>query len=257
MHRFAAPLVLLLVCFSGVAGAQEPATPDAAEEAGAAAADPFANDLERSSYAVGFNIGSALVKSKLEFTLETFVAGLRDAASGEPGLLDANEVAILTQQAQNAARTRYLAARQEVVAKNRADGEAFMDEVQGKEGVVAMPSGWAYEVVREGDGPKPAGSDWVQLHYVGTLIDGTVIDSSRERGVPALLRPAGQVPAWAEALPMMNVGSVWKLYVPTDLGYGENEGAVNIPPGATLTFEIELLRILTEEEAQEVMKELG
>ncbi len=257
MNRLATSILAMLVLLGGIAAAQEPASAEQLEDAETASDSPFASDLERSSYAVGYNIGSSLLRSHLEFELEGLLEGLTTAAKGEEGLLSVNEVAVLTQKAQNNARERYMAARQALVEANHAAGEAFMAEVVEREGVVAMPSGWAYEVIEEGDGPQPGIDDWVQVHYLGTLVDGTTFDSSRLRGAPALLRPNTMIQAWIEALPMMSVGSTWKLYVPSDLGYGDNEGASNIPPGATLTYEIELLSVLSEEEAQKIIQGVG
>jgi peptidylprolyl isomerase/FKBP-type peptidyl-prolyl cis-trans isomerase FklB len=126
-----------------------------------------------------------------------------------------------------------------------AQSKAFMDKIAKEAGVKVLPSGLAYKVVRPGDpsGLKPQAGDEVKVHYEGKLEDGTVFDSSYERGQPSAMPLANLVPGWMEALPMMRPGEEWTLYVPSNLGYGEN-GQGPIPPGAPLIFRIELIDVL-------------
>jgi len=126
---------------------------------------------------------------------------------------------------------------------NVVEGEKFLEENAKKDGVTTLPSGLQYEVLKEGSGPKPSATDKVTTHYHGMLIDGTVFDSSVERGEPATFPVNGVIAAWVEALQLMPTGSKWKLYCPSDLAYGERGAGDKIGPFATLIFEVELLSI--------------
>lgn len=129
-------------------------------------------------------------------------------------------------------------------SKNQKAGEEFLVANKAKEGVVTLPSGLQYEIITEGTGPKPTADDKVKCHYHGTTIDGKVFDSSVDRGEPAEF-PVGQViPGWTEALQLMPVGSKWKLFIPSDLAYGEKGAGADIKPNSTLIFEVELLEIV-------------
>ena len=129
-------------------------------------------------------------------------------------------------------------------AMNKEIGRQFLSDNEGKPGVVTLDSGLQYKVTVEGKGPKPVGSDTVKTHYRGTLIDGTEFDSSYSRGQPASFPVKGVISGWTEALQLMNVGSKWELYIPSDLAYGDRGAGADIGPGATLIFEIELLEIV-------------
>lgn len=245
MSCFPAALVAVLVATGGAEGepraAEQAATPAAAASAGDAG---FETALEKGSYAVGFSFGSAMRRRKLEIVPEHLIAGVRDALSGRGGRISDQEAEVLNRQIQAAAHRRQQEERDALSAKNKAEGEAYLASNKDRPGVVTLPSGLQYEVVRAASGPRPAPDDTVHVHYRGTLIDGSPVHSSYERGQEAVLRPDGVIPAWTEALPMMSVGSKWKLYVPPDLGY-EKIGVTgpNIPPGATLIYEVELLSI--------------
>ena len=128
--------------------------------------------------------------------------------------------------------------------RNRAEGEAFLAENKKKSGVVVLPSGLQYEVLTEGKGKKPAATDRVQCHYHGTLINGEVFDSSIERGEPAVFGVSQVIPGWVEALQLMPEGSKWRLFIPSDLAYGENGAGGKIAPNSTLIFDVELLKVL-------------
>ena len=138
----------------------------------------------------------------------------------------------------------YFTAKQnEILEMNKQEGELFLAENKKKESVVALPSGLQYEVLTEGDGAIPIATDTVKCHYHGTLMDGTIFDSSVERGQPATLGVTQVIKVWVEALQLMSVGSKWKLYVPSNLAYGEQGAGNDIEPNATLIFEVELLGI--------------
>ncbi len=250
MVRFAFALALGALLAGAAAQAEEPPAPEqepAAERPAASAEEGgFPSDLEKESYAIGYSFGSGLRKRKVEVAIGELLAGLRDGVTGGEGRLSEQEVVILTRKVQNAAMRRMREERAVLAAKNRAEGEAFLAANKERAGVVTLPSGLQYEVLREGDGPKPSPDDTVVVNYQGTLIDGTSFEPYRER-VPVSLK--GNMPAWREALPMMSVGSKWKIFASTDLAWGENEMAANIPPGATLIWEIELLSIEPRTEA--------
>lgn len=228
-------LLLTTVAYAQQGGADAPVSPS--EESDAAA------EIETKSYAVGLNFGVALRKGELGLNIEQLLEGLEDGIRGVEGRITEQEAMVLNRQVFNEMRRRQQAERDALGARNKADGEAFLAANKEREGVVALPSGLQYEVLREGDGPQPAADDTATVHYLGTLIDGSVFDSSYDRGVPPALRPDSVIPGWTEALPLMSVGSKWKLFIPPDLAYGEAGSGSNIPPSATLVFEVELLSI--------------
>ena len=127
--------------------------------------------------------------------------------------------------------------------KVKTAGTAFLAENKSKPGVTTLPSGLQYMVLTEGTGPKPTASDKVKCHYHGTLIDGTVFDSSVERGQPATFPVNGVIKGWVEALQLMNTGSKWRLFIPSELAYGDRQAGAKILPGSTLIFDVELLEI--------------
>ena len=123
-------------------------------------------------------------------------------------------------------------------------GKAFLEENKKRPGIVTLPSGLQYEVINEGTGKKPKATDQVRCHYEGTLVDGTLFDSSIQRGEPAVFGVNQVIPGWVEALQLMSEGAKWKLYIPSDLGYGARGAGEMIPPHSTLVFEVELLEVL-------------
>ena len=123
-------------------------------------------------------------------------------------------------------------------------GEAFLVENKGKEGVVTLPSGLQYKVLNEGSGKQPKATDRVQCHYEGTLIDGTVFDSSIRRGEPAVFGVSQVIPGWVEALQLMSEGAKWRLYIPQEMAYGAHGAGEQIPPYSALIFDVELIKVL-------------
>lgn len=202
---------------------------------------PLTTQEEKASYGVGMNVGSRFKNDLITLDIDAFVRGFRDAISGaKPALSDkeiSEAVSSLTREVE-----KKMAEQGE---KNKKAGEAFLLENKEKnEEVKSAPSGSGlqYQVLREGTGPTPKEADVVKVHYKGTLIDGTVFDSSYDRDEPATF-PVGQViRGWVEALQMMKVGAKWKLFIPSDLAYGPNPQG-KIPPNSTLIFEVELLGI--------------
>ncbi len=197
----------------------------------------------RSSYAVGIDLGSNLEQNGVELDLDAFLQGISDALEGREPQMSAGEIREalmqLSEQMQANQEERLAAAAEQ----NAAEGQAYLEANAQKESVVTTESGLQYEVLEEGDGPKPSATDEVTVHYHGTLVDGTVFDSSVERGEPATFPLNRVIPAWTEALQLMSVGSKYRLVVPSHLGYGERGSGSNIGPNSTLIFEVELLGI--------------
>jgi FKBP-type peptidyl-prolyl cis-trans isomerase FklB len=152
---------------------------------------------------------------------------------------------LLDEQQANACIMNYMQkSKAEKSSGNRKIGEEFLAENKKKTDVVVLPSGLQYTVMKKGTGPKPGPTDKVKVHYHGTLIDGKVFDSSVERGEPIELSVNGVIPGWTEALQLMPVGSKWKLFIPSNLAYGDQQAGPLIAPGSTLVFEVELLDII-------------
>ena len=132
----------------------------------------------------------------------------------------------------------------EKLAANKAAGAAFLAENKKRDGVVELPSGLQYEIVKEGTGPKPGLRNKVKCHYHGTLIDGTIFDSSVQRGRPIDFPVSGVIKGWVEALQLMPAGSKWKLFIPSDLAYGDQQVSAQIGAGSTLIFDVELIEVM-------------
>lgn len=193
--------------------------------------------LDSVSYAIGQDIGSSLKAQGLDNLNPTLLMkAIQDATK--------NRQPLLTKDQCNMSISDYLQQlKAEKVAKNKAAGEQFLAVNKTKPGIVTLPSGLQYQVIKEGTGPKPAATDKVKTHYHGMLIDGTVFDSSVDRGQPISFAVNGVISGWTEALQLMPVGSKWKLFIPADLAYGDRQAGPKIGPGSTLIFEVELLEI--------------
>jgi len=213
---------------------------------GAGGPDAAPGELEtpqaRASYGIGLRLGQNLSNQGVEVDPDQVAQGLRDALEGrEPRLDDAaiDEALTALQQETNARMAEERAAEAE---DHRADGAAFLEENAARDGVTVLPSGLQYEVLEPGDGPSPDANDRVTIHYTGTLIDGSEFDSSRG-GDPATFSLDGVIPGFREGLQQVREGATCKLYVPGDMGYGDTPPPGEIPPGATLVFEVELLEV--------------
>jgi FKBP-type peptidyl-prolyl cis-trans isomerase FklB len=245
------------VCSLGIAAARQnsPATapkPPAAQSAPAAKTPPSAStsgsgvlktQKEKASYAVGMTFGSGLRKDLVDVDPDALVKGVRDALAGSKPLLSDAEANAALKELQTEVHQAQEVKMQQMGVTNKKEGEAFLAANKTKEGVVALPSGLQYKVLKQGTGPKPALSDTVVCNYRGTLIDSTEFDSSYKRGQPASF-PVGQViKGWTEALQLMPVGSKYQLFVPSELAYGDHGAGADIGPNAVLIFEVELLSI--------------
>lgn len=202
---------------------------------------------EKASYAIGLNIGKSMKKDAVDIDPALLSRGIRDALAGnKPLLSDADaQAALMALQAD--LRKKQEEKLQIAGEANKKEGEAFLAANKSKEGVVALPSGLQYKILKEGTGPKPTAADTVICNYRGTLLDNTEFDSSYKRGQPATF-PVGQViKGWTEALQLMPVGSKWQLFVPSELAYGPRGVGGDIGPNSTLIFEVELLSIQGKE----------
>lgn len=196
----------------------------------------------RSSYALGVDIGTNLKRQDVDLDPKALAAGINEAMAGKPALSEAEVRATLDElrkQLMAGMETKAKAA----AAKNLKEGEDFLLANGKKDGVKTTASGLQYKVVKAGSGATPKASDEVKVHYHGTLIDGTVFDSSVERGESISFPVNGVIPGWVEALQLMKVGDKWQLYIPAKLAYGERGSPPKIGPNSTLVFDVELLGI--------------
>jgi FKBP-type peptidyl-prolyl cis-trans isomerase FklB len=199
--------------------------------------------IDKVSYSIGLNIGKDFKAQNIEVNPDLLARGIKDALSDSKPLLTEEEIqeAVGTFQQERMAEAEAMA--KEMGEKNLKEGEAFLQENAKREGVVALPSGLQYEVIEEGTGKSPKPGDEVTVHYRGTLVDGTVFDSSYERGEPVTFPVEGVIPGWTEALQLMKEGAKWKLFIPPSLAYGERGAGQVIGPNATLLFEVELISV--------------
>ena len=198
---------------------------------------------DKLSYAIGMSIGQNMKKDSLEIDPAIVSRGLKDALSGSKTLMTNEEVLATMTNLRTEMTKKKEAEAQHTGDTNKQAGQQFLAANKTKEGVVTLPSGLQYKILKEGTGPKPTATDTVVTNYRGTLIDGTEFDSSYKRGQPATF-PVGQViKGWTEALQLMPVGSKWQLFVPSDLAYGERSPGAEIGPNSTLIFEVDLLSI--------------
>ncbi len=198
---------------------------------------------DKVSYSIGMDIGNNLKKQSIDIDPDILAQGLKDAFSGGKTLLSEQEFIDIMTAFQKELRAKQIERAKELAEKNKKEGEAFLAENKQKEGVITLPSGLQYKVIKEGTGETPKLEDTVTVNYRGTLIDETEFDSSFRRGQPATFSVKGVIPGWREALQLMKVGSKWQLFIPSDLAYGERGAGRDIGPYATLIFDIELLSI--------------
>ena len=198
---------------------------------------------DKISYALGMNVGTNLQRQSLDVDPAILLQGLKDGLAGSKPLLTEEEARTLLTQLQEDMRKKQAEKAQQMGAANKTEGEAFLAANKNKEGVVTLPSGLQYKILKTGTGPKPTASDSVVCNYRGTLINGTEFDSSYKRGQPATFPVNGVIKGWTEALQLMPVGSKWQLFVPASLAYGDRGAGADIGPNATLIFEVELLSI--------------
>ena len=200
-------------------------------------AQKLTNEIDSVSYSLGVNIGENLKTQFPNINLKNFELAIKDVLDNqkEPKISGADAQKVI----QNYFQKQQAKASESVIE----EGKKFLTENSKKDGVITLESGLQYEIIKSGEGAKPTINDQVTTHYHGTLLDGTVFDSSVERGQPATFPVSGVIKGWTEALQLMTVGSKWKLFVPYDLAYGERGAGPKIGPYTTLIFEVELISI--------------
>jgi len=222
-------------------------TPATAARKAPAAKSPEALTLatpkDKASYAIGLNIGRGLHRDSVDIDPNILVRGLKDAMAGGKQLMTDDEAKTALTALQADVSKRQQEKMQIAGEANKKEGEEFLAANKAKEGVVTLPSGLQYKILKEGTGPKPTATDSVVCNYRGTLLNGTEFDSSYKRGQPATFGVGQVIHGWTEALQLMPVGSKWQLFIPADLAYGPRGAGADIGPNATLVFEVELLSI--------------
>lgn len=202
--------------------------------------------LDRISYALGLSMGNNFRASGInEINVQDFADGVAAVFYGSQPKMTYDEAKAEIQAYFTELEKKQRAAAEELGKQNQALGEKYLAENGKRPEVKTLPSGLQYEVITEGNGPMPEATDQVEVHYTGKLIDGTVFDSSVDRGVPATFGVTQVIPGWVEALQLMKAGSKWRLFIPSQLAYGPN-GAPGSPigPNATLVFDVELLKVV-------------
>ena len=228
--------------------AKKPSTATATQSAAAKEAAPLTTPKDKLSYAIGTDVGRKLKGQSIEVDPAVVERGMKDALDGKPAAMTDEEMRATLMDLSKQLREKQMAAAKEASEKNKKEGEDFLAANKSKEGVVALPSGLQYKVIKAGEGQKPTAKDTVVCNYRGTLIDGTEFDSSYKRGQPATFPVGGVIKGWTEALQLMPAGSKWQLFVPSELAYGERGAGGEIGPNATLVFEVELLSIQRADE---------
>ena len=231
-------LIGLCVLSAGVFAQAKKAPASTVKKPATVAPQPLMkSSLDSFSYAMGLSIASFYKEQGVQNINSNLVLkALNDMKAGKPLMNDAVANQCMVNYVQEM--------RGEKAAGNKKAGEAFLAENKKQQGVVSLPSGLQYQVLKESTGVKPALTDKVKVHYTGSLLDGTIFDSSVQRGEPLEINVNGVIAGWIEALQLMPVGSKWKLFIPSHLAYGDNGAGAAIKPGSTLIFEVELLDIM-------------
>jgi FKBP-type peptidyl-prolyl cis-trans isomerase len=245
-YLLAAGVVLL-----GSAMAQQPAAKSSAPAAQPQSSSPATSssnpalptDKDKLSYAIGMNVGKGLHRDGVDVDPNVLLRGLKDALGGGPTLLTDEEARATIVQLQNQLRAKMETQQAQAGQTNKKEGDDFLAANKSKPGVIALPSGLQYKILKEGTGPKPAATDSVKCNYRGTLIDGKEFDASDKHGGPATFPVNQVIKGWTEALQLMPVGSKWQLFIPPDMAYGARGVPPDIGPNETLIFEVELLSI--------------
>lgn len=200
-------------------------------------------DAQKVAYSIGLSIGSNFQSQSLDLDVDHVAEGIRDAMAGKEPRISEDEIRSVMQRFQEEQMAKMQQEQNVVADKNKTDSEAFLAANAGKEGVQTTESGLQYKVITEGTGATPTGEDTVEVHYRGTLIDGTEFDSSYKRGQTVSFPVNGVIPGWTEALQLMKEGAKYELYIPSDLAYGPGGTGGAIGPNQALIFEVELVSI--------------
>ena len=198
----------------------------------------YSNDFDKVSHSLGLSIASNLISSGVKtLNAEAFNDGLATVFEGRMPEINPDEANKILQNFFEGLQKEQGNAAKEA-------GNKFLEENKKQEGVITLPSGLQYKILKNGNGPKPKASDTVKCHYEGRLINGAIFDSSIRRGEPAEFPVSGVIAGWVEALQLMNTGSKWQLYIPSELAYGSHGAGQSIGPNETLIFDVELLDIV-------------
>lgn len=209
--------------------------------------DNFKSPKHKTSYALGMDIGKSMSRNDLDLDVEQLVRGIRDVLGDGKPLLSDKEMQETLIAFQQELQKKAIQQQQMLAEKNKKEGAAFLAKNKTQPGVMTLASGLQYKIARRGTGAIPKATDEVRAHYRGTLIDGTVFDSSYESGQPIKFAVGGVIRGWTEALQRMPVGSKWTLYIPSQMAYGARGQGPVIGPNATLIFEIELVEIVKQQ----------
>jgi FKBP-type peptidyl-prolyl cis-trans isomerase len=200
-------------------------------------------DEQKLSYAMGLDLGEYFKSLEDKFDLGVLQQGINDGYNGNKPLLSADDAAAIQQAFAKRQQEKQIQKTVEMVKKNRKAAEEFLKGNKAKEGVVETKSGLQYKIVTKGKGAKPVPTDTVKVQYKGSLLDGKEFDSSYKRNEPAVFQVNQVIAGWQEALPLMEAGATYELYIPPDLAYGDRGAPPVIEPGSMLIFQVELLEI--------------
>jgi FKBP-type peptidyl-prolyl cis-trans isomerase len=200
-------------------------------------------ELQKQSYALGAGFGMQMKSQQIEVDIDKFIQAFRDAYHGNDLAFGEDELKAHSKAFQTRMMAQARVKAEAAGSENKVAGEAFLAKNKTRDGVVTTDSGLQYEILKAGEGAKPTAADKVKVHYTGTLIDGTVFDSSVERGEPISFKLSNVIKGWTEGLQLMNVGAKYKFFIPSDIAYGERQQGQTIGPNSTLIFEVELLGI--------------
>ena len=201
--------------------------------------------MDKISYALGLGIGRQLNDMGAEgLSIDDFAQAIKDVMAGGKTQLDAQEAQMIVQEFFQKQEEKQRASAAERHKAQKEQGEKYLAENGKKDGVVTLPSGLQYQVLREGNGRKPKATDQVKCHYEGMLVDGTLFDSSIQRGEPATFPLNGVIAGWTEGLQLMQEGAKYRFFIPYHLGYGERGAGASIPPFAALVFDVELIEVI-------------
>jgi len=209
----------------------------------AADATAFTTDLDKLSYSVGIDLGKNLKRQGIEINPTIMAKGIQDGMSGGKMMMTDQEMKDSLSKFQKDLMAKHAADAEKQGGVNKAKGEAFLSQNKTKPGVVTLPSGLQYKIITNGTGEKPTKDNEVTVEYKGTLIDGTVFDSTEKAGKPATFKVTQVIPGWTEALQLMPAGSTWELYVPANLAYGPRSVGGPIGPNETLVFNVHLISV--------------